>query len=103
MIQNEKKKTKLKIKKAKKKKKKQKQKLLNRLYPSKKAETKGHSTCKVLMFVRSLKLTVFNHREIKIEEKSSTEPLKDISRSSHISDSVALMGAWRKCFPSQNN
>lgn len=91
------------LKRQKKKKKKQKQKLLNRLYPSKKAETKGDSTCKVLMFVRSLKPTVFNHREIKIEEKSFTEPLKDISRSSHISDSVALMGAWRKCFPSQNN
>lgn len=75
-------------------------KLLNRLYPSKKAETKGNSTCRVLMFVRSLKLTVFNHREIKIEEKSSTEPRKDISRTSHISDSVSpCVGAWRKCFP----
>lgn len=77
-----------------------KQKLLNRLYPSKKAETKGDSTCKALVFVRSLKLTVLNHREIKIEEKSSTEPLKDISRSSHISDSVSpCTGAWTKCFP----
>lgn len=84
----------------KKRKEKLKQKLLNGLYPSKKTETKGDDTCKVLMFVTSLKLTVFNHREIKIEEKSYTETLKDISRSSHISDSVSpYMGAWRKCFP----
>jgi len=57
----------------------------------KKAETKGDSTCKVFMFVRSLKLPVLKPRQIKIEKKNpSTER---ISRSSHIADSIALTGA----------
>lgn len=72
----------------------QKQKLLNRLKPSKKAETNGDRACEVLVFVRSLEGPVLKPRQIKSEKKkiSSTESVEDISRSSHISDSIAVMG-----------
>lgn len=75
--------------------KKQKQKFLNRLNTSKKSETKGDSTCNCLCKIIKTDFVETHTNKDRGKTKSSTEPLKDISESPHMSNHTT----WRQCSP----